>query len=405
MSIKSNNILLVGNGFDLAHGLRTSYNDFLFLMQNWNVFYIKYLEKENVKSQWYYDFSRTYNGIYDSLPEEEKQRIAKLLELSPQMNYDNIEKLGEIIKTNSWSQYYQKCGAEIDGWIDFEREMYPVLDLLSYICDRDCYFRNSRRISIDGKIANFLNIVDLLPQYVRADTNWIYILDKFWSSKYGVLKKKLLDSLKKELMKFIKALEIYIHEFVHSRTDVKILKQISDINPKYVISFNYTLTEKIYGISEDKVHHIHGAIREDMTTDSNNMVLGVNERENQNIDFIYFVKYFQRIQKNCGTQYKQFVEQTEVTEIGFMRNKPYDLYIYGHSLDITDEDILKYIIGDFNENREFELKPEQVIIYYYDQVDFENKVINLINLYGRTVVEENMENDNFHFVKTNDETI
>ena len=33
-----NNILLVGNGFDLAHQLCTSYNDFLCIMKNWNLF-------------------------------------------------------------------------------------------------------------------------------------------------------------------------------------------------------------------------------------------------------------------------------------------------------------------------------------------------------------------------------
>ncbi len=32
-----------------------------------------------------------------------------------------------------------------------------------------------------------------------------------------------------------------------------------------------------------------------------NMVLGVNDYDNK--DFIYFVKYFQRIQKHCGVDY------------------------------------------------------------------------------------------------------
>ena len=28
-------ILLIGNGFDLARGLHTSYNDFLYVIKNW----------------------------------------------------------------------------------------------------------------------------------------------------------------------------------------------------------------------------------------------------------------------------------------------------------------------------------------------------------------------------------
>ena len=34
------------------------------------------------------------------------------------------------------------------------------------------------------------------------------------------------------------------------------------------------------------------------------------------------------------------------------------------------------------------------------QTDFERKVINLVNLYGRSVVEEKMERDEFHFEAT-----
>lgn len=41
-----NKVLLVGNGFDLAHGLLTSYGDFLFLMQNWNEFKKIYKEEK-----------------------------------------------------------------------------------------------------------------------------------------------------------------------------------------------------------------------------------------------------------------------------------------------------------------------------------------------------------------------
>ena len=73
------------------------------------------------------------------------------------------------------------------------------------------------------------------------------------------------------------------------------------------------------------------------------------------------------------------------------------MYIYGHSLDETDEDILKYLIGDFNSNNREKAKPEQVVIFYYDADDYEQKVINLIKLYGRETVETKMEKQYFEF--------
>ena len=37
-----NNVLLVGNGFDLAHGLLTKYEHFLFLIKHWPALYAEY---------------------------------------------------------------------------------------------------------------------------------------------------------------------------------------------------------------------------------------------------------------------------------------------------------------------------------------------------------------------------
>lgn len=76
----------------------------------------------------------------------------------------------------------------------------------------------------------------------------------------------------------------------------------------------------------------------------------------------------------------------------------YTLYVYGYSLDETDEDILKYLIGDINRQGIFVLKPEKVCIFYYDIDDYEQKVINLIKLYGRNIVETYIEQQFFVFL-------
>lgn len=46
---------------------------------------------------------------------------------------------------------------------------------------------------------------------------------------------------------------------------------------------------------------------------------------------------------------------------------------------------------------------QKVIIYYYKNADYEQKVINLIKLYGRPIVEEYMEENLFEFVPTSGE--
>lgn len=215
---------------------------------------------------------------------------------------------------------------------------------------------------------------------------------------HGLMKKTLLRDLKNEFLEFIEALEIYFYEFVEKASDVHPISQIREIEPNYIISFNYTHTEKYYGINN--VHHIHGVIRDDLDCGSNNMVLGVNDYDNK--DFIYFVKYFQRIQKHCGVDYKYIINEQCIFKSSDEFDKEYndyELYIYGHSLDETDKDVLKFVIGDFDDRNQFQMKARKVIIYYYDQQDFELKVINLITLFGRDIVEKNMDDNKIIFIK------
>lgn len=390
----NNNVLLVGNGFDLAHGLCTGYNDFLKIMKQWNYFKAKC---DDVKQGRSIDVDDQY---YKYLIGVDK------------MDEQNLNKLGTIINNNSWVKYYCNCEAEIDGWIDFEREIYPVMELFDLV-----FKANYATFSHGGEFGEalidktafspkLLRIARLWKNYFDiSHSNSFIVKGPYVSMQYGILKKKILGDLRREFDEFISAFEIYLHEFVYKRDGVELLKQIEEIDIKSVISFNYTLTEKLYGIKEDNVHHIHGMIREELQTGKNNMVLGVNEQEKQNMDFIYFVKYFQRIQKASGVRYKDFIQSYTVSnESGGSIRFEYVLYIYGHSLDETDADIIKYIIGDFCVEG-INLKPKQVIIFYYDAADFEQKVINLIKLYGRPIVEEYMEKELFKFIPTSDERV
>ena len=403
------NILLIGNGFDLAHGLKTRYEDFLFLMKNWDAFFYKYQsEKKNNRKR------VKQTNLFGLLGIPEGMSVDTYLDFSADINEQKISKLGEIVTKNSWVNYYKQCDAEIDGWIDFEREIYPVIDLFEKIMNSDYEMVGS----VNGYGNANISKNDLTPQQLRVAKLWGKYIDAsgnivvsvrapYASMRYGILKKKILQSLREEFDEFILAFEIYLQEFVQREKDVKALRQIKEIGIDYVISFNYTLTEKMYGITEENVHHIHGMIREGDLPRENGMVMGVNDQDGQNIDFIYFVKFFQRIQKKSGVKYKNFVEREDkkAREMGWARLEEYLLHIYGHSLDETDADILKYVIGDVNQKGELNLKANQVIIYYYSPSDYEQKVINLIKLYGRSIVEEYMEKDKIKFVETSSQTV
>lgn len=53
----------------------------------------------------------------------------------------------------------------------------------------------------------------------------------------------------------------------------------------------------------------------------------------------------------------------------------------------TDEDLIKQIID----------KSDKIIIFYYDQDDYEGKVINLIGVFGREKIEKWINSDKIKF--------
>lgn len=52
---------------------------------------------------------------------------------------------------------------------------------------------------------------------------------------------------------------------------------------------------------------------------------------------------------------------------------PVNLHFFGHSLGLTDSDVIREIAG----------MSDKMIIYYLDQSDYESKVINLLHIFGK----------------------
>ena len=63
---------------------------------------------------------------------------------------------------------------------------------------------------------------------------------------------------------------------------------------------------------------------------------------NKEVDWVMFKKYFQRIYKHADYKYKGW----DVFSPGYIENStdPVEVYILGHSLDVTDKDVLNDLI-------------------------------------------------------------
>ena len=367
IEIRGRKILLIGNGFDLAHGLPTSYSyflDFCDKVEKKFNFQSEINEKDyktNELNDWNID-----DSIKSKLYEWDKNTNNNLNKLFIEI-YDNI-------KNNIWIKYFLEKREQLGkNWIDFESEISNVVQ--AFECVRDYTERGKviPRSGIEGKkveeVETFIDIFEgngsrkFLITYMNLDT----------FNKY--VKKMILD-----LDSLIRVLEIYISGFINKIEGLQKNDDIKDINPDCVLSFNYSNTyERIYGQSNKiEYDYIHG--KADITNNVNtcNLVLGIDEyleehdRDNK-LEFLPFKKFYQRIYKLTDSSYMEWVD-----EIRQNLECPYELYIFGHSLDKTDKDVLELLICNDN---------VQTKIYYHrksndDKKELGKLIRNLVRVIG-----------------------
>lgn len=397
-------ILLIGNGFDLAHKLPTQYKDFLEFCEKARRIYtfsadakVGAFENKYLKD-WEYN-----QDIKDSLKAAYQSRKNNRVYNEDKVTYNDnfttdnsvLDEMFSLIKCNAWLKYFLNCPSYVgENWIDFESEISNVIQSLD----------EARVITNIGGDINTLSdnkqkvLMGMIKQS-KGSTSDIF---------GGVQKIDIFTSkLYLDLKKLIRALELYLTEFVGKIENEIIIPEIENLKIDHVLSFNYTDTyEKIYGAGKGiEYNFIHGEADTSNTINSNNMVLGIDEylpeeRRDKETYFISFKKYYQRILKETGCDYFDWLDTIEEDlEVAYEKSlhfkgsigmsprkaRPSDfahnsnLYIFGHSLDITDGDILRSFICNDNINTK---------IFYYretedDKRTLEKLIANLVKVIGQ----------------------
>ncbi|MBO6291089.1 MAG: hypothetical protein J6N51_02345 [Selenomonas sp.] len=349
------NVLIIGNGFDLAHNLPTSYMDFMNYLDfchavNVNPEILKYIRHGNdANSTWENLNDKLKKLIFDWVSSGRKDELLS----------HNIYKL--LNQRNCWYEYFadeiKNNKLSKKNWVDFESKIAIVVKCLEDIIQR--------------KVANHYikdNRVSILP-LVASKT--IVGFDKGFEYDY-------INCIRRDLELFIKCLD----EYITIVGQIKLFEKeklgcIDNIDVDRLVSFNYTETySKLYKpIDSSCIDYAHGKAGEADKEDISNLVLGCEETlQGDLINTItqcgYFKKYLQRDVKATGRMYRKFYEEcTSGDNV---------LYIFGHSLDINDGDIIKYMID----------KSEKIVIYYWNIDDVVNKAQNLV----RIMTKEGYEN-------------
>lgn len=374
------NILIIGNGFDLYHGLPTRYSDLLFLAENWNKFYKNYMpvtsSEENVDQ-----FTvRLNNGKLS------RESLIDFCNHKTTFNDEHIQFLNEHLTSNHWIKYFLKFGFQGKGWVDFEAEIDDALHKIDiFFSTVSKYLNDFSQSYYEKEFFEKIQYFLLLTKDKYTDFKNVHEND-VQSSMLREHKNYLISKLENELNVLNECLRLYLLEFVLKIKCDKYSKQVESLHFNYLLNFNYTYTYRtIYGVKDTEHHPIHGDCIND------NMILGIpDESFKRNLEFIHFAKYFQRISKKSGNFYKEWIKRPDSLTCS---DVPCDVYIMGHSLSVNDKGILKdFFLNDW---------VRKITIFYHNQQAMDDLIVNLVYMFGQDYVIEQTGNNRIVFEKLN----
>lgn len=313
-------VFILGNGFDLAHGLETRYTDFLEACHKKEL--QSNIQKEKLqKNIWFNHFNEKQKEIGENWFNLEEE-IYKVITKTRDTAKEEIEER----KRQSLPSPVSQTQPKQDFYNFFKREY-----LLHYR-----YVPQGKDETSDERIAKNL--------YERTEEDSL----RFFVDQFG---EYLLEQLKNpDLTQKPKILDFLEKDILYNRHAFN-----QYFNKIRVVNFNYTNTfERLYGeylkdkgIIDVMYYHIYGSL------DKNNLVLGTQDLPDENDPFRIFTKECQSLHYETNKEYQKILKELRETNRDFIIT----FYIIGHSLDKADHKILNKIlcysgsegnIGDIN---------------------------------------------------------
>lgn len=386
------NIALLGNGFDINYRLLTSYRNFL-LTINFLV---------NQKPDAIHSVGDVYGSnelqSIDATIKESHELYKKVYD-EVALEADTVHRISELAKKNLWFRYFIDSFNKDVGWIDFETEIAYVIDCFQAASKHpNSSMIRYKALEDDGTRYIVLKAFGFFLRDAKSDSGQFvgrtvkpeYTVEiPIHSNNKVVDRKKIIDCLYNELLDFVEMLKLYLKHFVEASTVALVTQQ--KIKPMEIlnnvdsaITLNYTNTYELL-MPGTEIFHIHGDLQSDI-------VLGINsdkydELENMDVSFVAFKKFYQRSLYNTDASYlRWFKNLSDEGSYG----EDIHLVIYGHSLDVTDKDIIENLIS----------VASKITIFYHNNEAKALYIQKLVAMFGRAKFEQIRDKQELRFLST-----
>lgn len=424
-----NRIVLIGNGFDLAHGLKTSYHDFIrwYWTQRVHSIWVDpsstskdclcelELNENPQYSNWYCFFWMHQMQLKDMDGWSIIQLMIKdaVIKMKPTVFFDAI--------IASW---------ETKGWVDIEIEYYTQLKNIVLHLDRPQFDKinkvrelNEQLYFIQTKLVEYLSTIDMpqeadgtlkkmlyepirekeiavskLRDFYNHVDEWIGADDLSWELRYDQYDYKifLYNSIRKsQIQRIIEEVSAkQLNEADAQKERVRLALE-HDMLPELLlpnnilfVNFNYTPVANLY-VKQDQDEFQYVAIHGELTNPKS-IIFGYGDdidneyKEIQSQNENVFMDYFKT------NMYMEMDNYRKVLQ--FAESEPYQIYIVGLSCGTSDRTLLNTLFEHPNcvsikpfyfrkSNGEDTFRDIQMNIArnFYDSKKMRERVVNKVN--------------------------
>ena len=405
-----NRIILIGNGFDLAHGLKTSYADFI----DW---YWKQLGtsllsvsgpliddgicrfklKDNVGLVNWYD---VWHYLYGKDLQYGPWKEDEVLEIAKQGR--------DLCDFNINSAFFEKICNEVEkGWVDIEDVFYALLknsdnpkqlnDDLDLIKDKLVdYLSDIQSKQINATIFNAKIQKQILEHFNKEDVaigsmnHWYNMIkerinytDEKWDSIIDghIINREIPEYDLGHIHRLKQFLISEIERVGVDKVDESVIHKTFFLPDNIMLlDFNYTNTADLYLPKADKftVNHIHGNL-----SNPESVIFGYgDERDDE----------YEVLMKKNDNEYLQHIKSFRYLEasnyrnlLSFIESAPYQVCIMGHSCGLSDRTLLATL---FEHPNCVSIKP-----YYYKKEDGTDNYRELVQNIARNFTDPRLMRD------------
>ena len=393
-----NRIVLIGNGFDLAHGLKTSYKNFIdWYWSDWGekllhgqnktetdgLCSFKLKEKINLVN-WAYVWGFHYQRKNPFVPWNSNDVISIAKEDKDLCDYWTSPFLQQICKS-----------IETKKWVDIENEYYDLLSKCALKVNTETTIEelNQQLHTLQEKLVQYLSLVN------NTDTK---IYESIWNKIYSPINpreisvekcfqlKEYIDwCVKQDNSYWASKMQRYKEDFnsdyvdsykkhYHENYYVDYPRPFMLPDHIMLLSFNYTQTVHLYHNQNFFLNYIHGELDKPQ-----NIIFGYGDEIDENYQAL------KNLNDNgclCNLKTIKYLETDNYRNtLAFMDSAPYQVCIMGHSCGNSDRTLLNTL---FEHKNCLSIKP-----YYYIKEDGTDNYLDIIQNISRNFTDMKLMRD------------